>query len=198
MAPQEKSMNVMPPDRMPRIPPEKMSEAQKKAAAEIAGGPRGELRGPFIALLRSPGLMSPLQKVGEYLRFNSALDRRLMELATLIAARFWTQQYEWQSHYAHAMKAGLDPAIAQAIAEGRRPTGMTDDEEIVHELLTESLHNKSVSDITYARAVAKFGESGVVDLVGVAGYYLLLAMVLNLARTPLPAGKSPQLRWFPY
>ncbi|HEX9673987.1 MAG TPA: carboxymuconolactone decarboxylase family protein, partial [Burkholderiales bacterium] len=122
----------VPPERMPRIPPEKMTEAQKKAAAELAAGPRGELRGPFIALLRSPGLLAPVQKVGEYLRFNCPLDRRVTELATLIAARFWTQQYEWQAHREHAMKAGLDPAIADAIAEGRRPTGMKQDEEIVY------------------------------------------------------------------
>ena len=188
----------VPPERMPRIPPEKMTEAQKKAAAELAAGPRGELRGPFIALLRSPGLLAPVQKVGEYLRFNCPLDRRVTELATLIAARFWTQQYEWQAHREHAMKAGLDPAIADAIAEGRRPTGMKQDEEIVYELLTETLHNKSVSDATYARAVAKFGEAGVVDLAGLAGYYLMLAMIMNMARTALPAGKSPQLPHFPY
>ena len=96
------------------------------------------------------------------------------------------------------MKAGLNPATADAIAEGRRPAGMKDDEEIVYELLTETLHNKSVSDATYARAVAKFGEAGVVDLVGVAGYYLMLAMILNMARTALPSGKSPQLAQFPY
>jgi 4-carboxymuconolactone decarboxylase len=184
-------------ERMPRIPPEKMTEAQKKAAAELAAGPRGELRGPFIALLRSPGLMAPLQKVGEYLRFQSPLDRRLAEFATLIAARFWTQQYEWQAHHAHAMKAGLKPGIAQAIAEGRRPTGMAEDEEIVYELLTETLQNKSVSDVTYARAVGKFGEAGVVDLVGIAGYYLLLAMILNMARKALPEGKEGMLPRFP-
>ena len=188
----------LPPERMPRIPPEKMTEAQKKAAAELAAGPRGELRGPFIALLRSPGLLGSVQKVGEYLRFNCPLDRRVSELATLIAARFWTQQYEWQAHREHAMKAGLDPAIADAIAEGRRPQGMKQDEEIVYELLTETLHNKSVSDATYARAVAKFGEAGVVDLVGLAGYYLMLALIMNMARTALPAGKSPQLAPFPY
>jgi 4-carboxymuconolactone decarboxylase len=120
------------------------------------------------------------------------------ELATLIAARYWTQQYEWQAHREHAMKAGLNPATADAIAEGRRPAGMKDDEEIVYELLTETLHNKSVSDATYARAIAKFGEAGVVDLVGVVGYYLMLAMIMNMARTALPPGKSPQLAPFPY
>jgi 4-carboxymuconolactone decarboxylase len=184
-------------ERLPKIPPEKMTDAQKKAAAEIASGPRGDLRGPFVALLRSPELMSPVQKVGEYLRYKCALDRRIMEFATLIAARFWSQAYEWQAHYEHAMKAGLKPAIAEALAEGRRPSGMAEDEEIVYDLLAETLNNKSVSDATYARAVAKFGESGVVDLVTLAGYYLLLAMVLNMARTPLPAGKTP-LPKFPH
>ena len=188
----------MPPGRLPKIPPEKMTEAQKQAAAELAEGPRGELRGPFISLLRSPELMRRVQKVGEYLRFQCPLDRRLMEFATIMAARFWTQQYEWNSHYSLALKAGLKPEIADAVAEGRRPAGMAEDEEIVYELVTESLQNQSVSDATYARAVAKFGESGVVDLVAVTGYYLLLAMVLNLARTPLPAGKEPPLKWFPY
>jgi len=189
---------LLPPERMPRIPPEKMTEAQKKAAAELAAGPRGGLRGPFIVLLRSPGLMNPVQKVGEYIRFNCPLDRRVMEFATLIAARHWTQQYEWQAHYEHAMKAGLNPATADAIGEGRRPAGMKEDEEIVHDLLTEVLHNKSVCDATYARAVAKFGEAGVVDLVGLAGYYAMLAMIMNVARTALPAGKSPMLKPFPW
>jgi 4-carboxymuconolactone decarboxylase len=188
----------MSPGRMPKIPPEKMTEAQKQAAAEIAEGPRGELRGPFVPLLRSPELMRRVQKVGEYLRFQCPLDRRLMEFATLMAARFWTQQYEWNSHYPLALKAGLKPAVADAIAEGRRPTGMAEDEELVYELVTENLNNRSVSDATYARAVEKFGEPGVVDLVAVTGYYLLLAMVLNLARTPLPPGKEPPLKWFPY
>jgi len=183
-------------ERLPRIPPETMTEAQKKAAAEIAAGPRGELRGPFISLLRSPELMARVQRVGEYLRYQCPVDRRLMEFATLIAARFWSQSYEWQSHYRHAMKAGLAPAIADALADGRRPSGMAEDEETVYELLTESLHNKSVSDATWARAVARFGEAGVVELVTVAGYYLMLAMVLNTARKALPEGAAP-LRSFP-
>ncbi len=186
-----------PPERLPRIAPEKMTDAQKRVAAEIAAGPRGELRGPFIALLRSPELASAVQKVGEYLRFRCPLERRVAEMATLMAARHWTQQYEWNSHHAHAMKAGLNPAIAQAIADGRRPPGMAEDEDIVYELITEALRNQSVSDATYARALDKFGEHGVVDLVAITGYYGMLAMVLNLARTALPGGKPPPLPYFP-
>jgi len=184
-----------PAERLPRIAPEKLSGAQKKAADEIAGGPRGEVRGPFLVLLRSPELASAVQKVGEYLRYRCPLDRRIAEMATLMAARHWTQQYEWKSHHAHAMKAGLDPRIAQAIAEGRRPAGMAQDEEIVYELLTEALRNQSVSDATYARALDKFGEQCIVDLIAIAGYYGMLAMVLNVARTAIPGGTPPLPRF---
>ena len=155
------------------------------------------MRGPFLALLRSPGLAHTVQQVGEYLRFKCPLDRRIAEMSTLMAARHWTQQYEWQSHYKHAMKAGLNPAIAQAIAEGRRPTGMAVDEEALYDMLTEVLHNQSVCDATYSRALGVFGEQGVIELVAIAGYYAMLAMVLNVGRKALPAGQEPQLPWFP-
>jgi len=184
-------------ERLPRIAPERMTEEQKAVAAAITAGPRGEVRGPFIALMRSPGLAGPLQQVGEYLRWRCPLDRRIAEMATLMAARHWTQQYEWNAHYTHAMNAGLSPAIAEAIAEGRRPQGMAQDEEILHDLLTEALHNRGVCDATYARALAQFGEQGIVELLAIAGYYSMLALILNVARTPLPAGKEPQLPPFP-
>ena len=184
-------------ERMGALTPEKMTEAQRKAAEEVASGPRGRIGGPFNVLLRSPELMSPVQKVGEYLRFRSGLDRRIAELATLIAARQWTQNYEWSAHHPLALKAGLKSEVAQAIAEGRRPSGMAQDEEIVYDLLTELFHNKSVSDATYERAVKQFGEQNVVELVTIAGYYSLLGMLMNLARTPLPEGKQPGMPHFP-
>jgi 4-carboxymuconolactone decarboxylase len=183
--------------RMSKIAPEKMTDAQKKAAAELASGPRGEVRGPFNVLLRSPELMSPVQKVGEYLRFRCRLDRRIAEMATLIAARHWTQVYEWSAHHPLALKAGLKPEIAEAIADGRRPTGMAKDEEVVYDVLTEVLQNKSVSDATYARGVEQFGEQNLVDIVAIAGYYALLGMLMNVARTQLPEGKEPGMPHFP-
>jgi 4-carboxymuconolactone decarboxylase len=183
--------------RMAKIEPENMTEAQRQAAAELASGPRGEVRGPFNVLLRSPELMSPVQKVGEYLRFRCTLERRIAEMATLIAARHWTQVYEWSAHHPLALKAGLKPEIADAIAEGRRPTGMAKDEEIVYDLLTEVLQNKSVSDTTYAAALEQFGEQNLVDLVAIAGYYALLGMLMNVARTQLPEGKEPGMPHFP-
>ena len=184
--------------RMARIDPSKMTEAQKQAAAELTAGPRGgEVRGPFNVMLRSPELMSPLQKVGEYLRFRSQMDRRSAEMATLIAAREWTQNYEWSAHHPLALKAGLKADVAQAIAEGRRPAGMAEDEEIVYDTLTELFRNKSVSDATYDRAVAKFGEPTFVDIIAIAGYYQLLGMLMNVARTQLPEGKEAGMPHFP-
>lgn len=190
-------MAQSPAERFPAIPPEQWSEEQKKVAAVIASGPRGEVRGPFLALLRSPGLAHTVQQVGEYLRFKCPLDRRIAEMATLMAARHWTQQYEWQSHYKHAMKAGLDPAVAEAIAEGRRPHNMAQDEAALHDMLTEVLHNQCVCDATYERARAEFGEQGVIELIAVAGYYAMLAMILNVGRKALPAGQEPMLPRFP-
>ncbi|MGZ5092409.1 MAG: carboxymuconolactone decarboxylase family protein [Burkholderiales bacterium] len=184
-------------ERMSKLDPENMTEAQRKAAAELASGPRGEVRGPFNVLLRSPELMSPLQKVGEYLRFRCQLDRRIAEMATLIAARHWTQVYEWNAHHPLALKAGLKPDIAQAIAEGRRPTGMAVDEEIVYDVLTEALQNKSVSDVTYERGIKQFGEQNLVDVLAIAGYYAMLALLLNVARTQLPEGREAGMPHFP-
>jgi 4-carboxymuconolactone decarboxylase len=177
------------PERMPMIPADKMTPAQKKAAELITAGPRGEVKGPFVALLRSPEFMNRVQKVGEYIRFVCPLDKRINEFAAIIAARHWGQQFEWWAHYRQALEHGLDPKIADAVAEGRRPDGMAADETVTYDFLTEVLNTKGASDTTYARAVKQFGEEGVVDLLGVAGYYALLAMVMNVARTAVPEGK---------
>src|SRR5579863_5134558 len=113
-------------DRMPPIPADKMTEAQKKAAAELAAGPRGGFRGPFVPLVRSPELMNRVQKVGEYLRYNNSLPQKLVEMTVLMTARRWTQQFEWNAHYPLALKAGLKKEVADAIAEGRHPAGMAE------------------------------------------------------------------------
>jgi len=184
-------------ERMGAIAPGKMSEAQKKVASAISSGPRGAVRGPFHAMLRSPGFCAAAQQVGEYLRYNSPLDKRIIELATAMVARSWSQQYEWSSHSEHALKAGVSADTLEAIAEGRRPLKLREDEEIVYDFLTEIIATKGVSDKTYERAVAKFGEQGVVDIGGIAGYYTLLAIQMNIARTALEDGKPDPLPRFP-
>ncbi len=182
-----------PSDRMPAQPPESLTPAQREAAAELASGPRGAVFGPFVPLLRSPGLLSPLQKTGEYLRYRSALPPRLSEFAILVVARRWSQQYEWHIHEPIAERAGVPRGHIRAVAEGRRPDAMAPDEAAVHDFLQELQANRGVSDETYARVLEHFGERGVVDLCGLCGYYTLLAMVMNVARTPLPEGVAPPL-----
>lgn len=185
-------------DRLPRIPEDKLTADQKQAIAEIMATPRKAFIGPFVPMVRSPGLMRQVQKVGEYIRYNTRLDRRLGEMAALMAARNWTQQYEWHGHYPQAIKAGLKESIAIAIAEGRRPTGMAEDEEILYDFLTELFANKGVSDATYAKTLAKFGEELLVDICGNVGYYTMLAMLMNVARTPVPEGAPPPLVPLPH
>jgi 4-carboxymuconolactone decarboxylase len=168
-----------------------MSDAQRKVYREIASGPRGGVRGPFNALLRSPELADRAQKFGEYVRFQTSLPDRLKELAILITARHWSAQYEWHSHHAHALKAGLAPQLAADLARGRRPAGMEGDEAAVYEFCKELHQKKTVSDSAYAAVVKHFGERGAVDLIGVIGYYTLVSMILNVDRHPLPDGAAP-------
>lgn len=183
--------------RMPPIPADKMTDAQKKAAADFAAVRKTDPTGPFAVMLRVPELMDLAFKWREHVQFRSVLDQRLTELAIIIAARHWTQQYEWNAHYPLALKAGLKPEIIAAVEEGRRPSHMAEDEEILYDLCTELQRHHNVSDATYARALAKFGEAGIVEAASLQGYYSLLAMVMNIARTPLPAGARPPLAAFP-
>lgn len=185
-------------DRMPEIPADKMTPAQKKAAVEVVaarGG--GPLSGPFIALLRSPEVMLGAKGMGDYLRFKTVLPPKLREFVIVIVARQWTQRYEWHSHSELAIKAGLNEEIVKAIAEGRRPQGMSAEEETVFDFCTELHDNHSVTDATYARALDKFGEQGIIDMIGVNGYYTFLSMVMNVARTPAPKGAKHDLAVLP-
>jgi 4-carboxymuconolactone decarboxylase len=184
-------------DRMPPIPADKLTDAQKKAADAFAEGRGYQVRGPFVPLIRSPEVMLRAKAMGDYLRFKSVLEPRINEMVIIITARERTQQYEWRAHYPAALKAGLRREIADAIADGRQPAGMAEDEEIAYATATEILRLKRVSDATYGRAVAKFGEQGVIDLLGVIGYYNFLAIVMNATRTALPENEPEPLRRYP-
>jgi 4-carboxymuconolactone decarboxylase len=174
-------------DRLPPIAPSQWTDEQRKLAQEIIDGPRGALISPFVPLLRSPELMGHAQRMGEYLRFRSAISLRLSELAILLTARHWSQQVEWAIHAPIALREGLSPEIVNAISEGRRPSEMIEDEALVHDFSVELHRNHQVSDDTWTRCVQCLGEQGVVDLIGINGYYAFLSMVMNSARTPAPA-----------
>jgi 4-carboxymuconolactone decarboxylase len=196
-------------DRFPVMQPDRMNAEQKKLLEALLAGPRGGgnmtpeavgrilQRGPFNAWMRSPELGDRLQKVGEYIRFKTSLPLRLNEFAILITAREWTSQYEWYAHYPLAMKAGLEAKIADELALGKRPSGMKEDEAAVYEFCTQLHRTKSVDDAAFGRALALFGEQGVVDLIGVSGYYTAVSMTLNVAQVPIPDGAPLPLKPVP-
>jgi 4-carboxymuconolactone decarboxylase len=180
-------------DRFPPLSPEAMTDAQRAAWNELVSGPRKGGIGPFKALLRSPDLMTLVQKVGAYVRFETSIPPALNELAILITARFWTAQFEWYAHNRLALAAGLDPAIPAAIALGQRPAHMSEDAAIVYDFCHTLMHQGAVPDEVFARATTRFGERGVMDLTGACGYYTLVSLVLNVDRTPLPPGEPLSL-----
>ena len=190
--------NLMAQDRMPPIPPEEMTEAQAQAVADYM-----ELRGsaltgpPWSVILRVPDLVIPSLQMRLHNANNSALSAKLTELSILIAARHWSSSYEWNAHYNLAVRGGLGTGIIEAIGDGRRPEGMAEDEEILYDFCIELLRSKSVSDRTYARALAEFGEEGIVEATSLQGYYAYLAMLMNVARSPTPANATQTLTPFP-
>ena len=183
-------------ERMPPLDAATMTEEQRNAAQSLAAGPRGGVKGPFIALLRSPELMDRLQKVGEYLRFRSSLQPRISEFAMLVVSRHWTQQFEWSVHVPLALAAGLKHETVQSLAEGGRPAAMAIDEETAYDFCDELFRTRGLSEATYRRAVERFSERGVVDLLGLVGYFTTVSMVLNVAHTPAQ-GSVPPLLSFP-
>ena len=193
------------PRRFNLIPVDDLDADQRKLYDAIRSGPRaklansgaskpGPLGGPFNVWLRSPGIGDCVQRLGEEIRFRSSLPSKLNEMAIMITARFWTSQYEWYAHCKLALDAGLDPALAQEIAEGRRPAKMGDDEAVVYDFSTELHAKHGVTDATHKRAVERFGERGVFDLIAVNGFYGLVSMCLNVDRTPLPEGEPVPLK----
>jgi 4-carboxymuconolactone decarboxylase len=179
-------------ERFPELKPDQMTPAQRAVADAIVSGPRGSIRGPFNAWLRSPELADRLQKLGEHIRFKSSLPPRLNEFAILITARHWNAKFEWYAHYPLAIRAGLKPQIAADLALGKRPAGMADDEAAVYDFCTELRRDRRVTDATFAWVQKLVGDQGVVDLIGVNGYYDLVSMTLNVAEVPAPAdGVAP-------
>jgi 4-carboxymuconolactone decarboxylase len=184
------------PERMGPVPPSAYDAAQKQAAEDFEKARKTGVFGPFSRMMRSPEVMSSARSMGDYLRFGSAIGTTLSEFVILVTAREWTQEYEWSLHAPIALQRGIKPEVVQALAEGRRPETMSEDEALCYDFLAELHRNKQVSDATYARAVKRFGEKGVIDLTAISGYYTFLAMQLNMMRAaPEPGG--PLLKKFP-
>jgi 4-carboxymuconolactone decarboxylase len=178
-------------ERLGTVPTDKMTP-EHQAARDAFKKARGmDVFGPFLPLLWSPDLMLRLSALGDYLRYQSAFPPHLSEFLILLASRLWSQQYEWSLHRPIALQVGIDRTVVDAIAEGRRPGAMSEEQEILYDFAMELVKQGTVSDAVYDRAVARFGERGVIDAIGIIGYYTLLAMVLNTARTTPEAGTPP-------
>jgi 4-carboxymuconolactone decarboxylase len=174
---------------------EELNPAQKAWAEAIAAPPRNAkfTNPPYRAYIRNPELAPRLTAMSEYLRWHTSLPPRLSELAILITARQWTAQYEWFAHYPLALKAGLDPKVAGDIAAGRHPDTMKDDEVALYDLATALYRDKKVSDPIYQAALEKFGERGIMDIIGIIGFYDITSMTLITMKGGVPEGKTPPL-----
>jgi len=182
-------------DRFKPLTYDEMTPAQRTMIEHVLSGPRGGgAEGPFNVQLRSPEMGDLGQQFGAATRFATTVPRKLYELAIIITARHWTAQFEWSAHRRGAIQAGIAPAVADAIAQGRRPTAMPPDETAVYNFATELLETKQVSDPTFAAARTLLGERGVVELINVMGWYGLVSMYLNVDRYPLPEGTTAELK----
>ncbi len=171
-----------------------MTPAQREVAVEISAGPRGEVRGPFIALLHNAELARRIQQLGEQLRFHNKLPLATLEIAVLVTAREWNCQFEWFMHDRIARKAGLDPRIIDAIAQGKEPQGLSADEALVYQASRQAHETGRLDDATFAAARERFGLDGTLDLLALNGYYSMMAMILNTAGMPLPDNAAPPLK----
>ena len=181
-------------DRFKPLTYDEMNAAQRTMIEHLLSGPRKGTGGPFNVLLRSPEMGDVVQEFGAKMRFGSSLPPKLNEMAIIIVGRHWTSHYEWYAHRTAAAQAGLNESIIQAIAQGRRPASMDADETIIYNFATELLNTKQVGDANFKAVKDRFGERGVVDLIGVMGYYQLVSMLLNVDRHPLPAGAKQELQ----
>jgi 4-carboxymuconolactone decarboxylase len=181
-------------DRFKPLTYDEMTPAQKTMIDHLLAGERAGLGGPFNILLRSPEMGDLGQQFGAVMRFHAALPAKSRETVIITTARFWGAQYEWSAHKRAALQAGVTPEVVNAIAEGRRPSGMEPDVAVAYNFIAELLKTKQVSDATFAAAKERFGEKGVVDIIGLSGWYTIVSMALNVDRYPLAKGAQPELK----
>jgi 4-carboxymuconolactone decarboxylase len=179
--------------RIALINPDLLDAEQRAVYDAIASGPRKGVRGPLAVWLQRPKLADRAQALGRYCRYDSSLPPRLSELAILMMGKYWLAEYEWAAHKPFALEAGLAPAIIDAIRDGVAPAFAATDEALVYAFIGQLHQQHRIDDALYANAVAQLGQDGVVDLVGIAGYYTLISMTIKVFEVPPPAGVAPEL-----
>jgi 4-carboxymuconolactone decarboxylase len=182
-------MPTRPQPRLKDIPASAMTKRQRELRDAIFTGPRGKsaLTGPFAIWLHAPAFGDLAQKLGAYCRFHTALPPRLSEFAILVTASLWRAQYEWFAHMPTAQRAGVKPQTIRALRAGRRPKAAPADELVLYDFIKELYRTKRVGERTFAKVSALLGDAGMVEFVGVLGYYALISMTLNVFMSPIPA-----------
>jgi 4-carboxymuconolactone decarboxylase len=178
--------------RLPAIADDVLSSRQRELRQAIMSGPRGKLTldGPFAAFLHAPEYGDLAQKLGAHCRFHTAVPPRLSEFAILVTARHWRAQYEWFAHAKIAARSGVAPQTIADLQAGRRPEQAPADELAVYDFVTELYRTRRVSEATYARVHQLFGDAGMVEFVGILGYYVLISMTLNVFQMPIPEAEE--------
>ena len=184
---------TMPPPRLPALDPAALTPEQRTVYDAIASGPRGRVQGPLAVWLHSPGLADNAQRLAAFCRYGTSLEPRLSELAILVTGRAWSAQFEWAVHKPIALKAGLSEAVVDAIRNRPTPPFERDDERVVHDFAMTLHIDRKVPQALYEAAVRTLGLAGVVDLVGILGYYTLISMTINAFNVPLEGGQVPEL-----
>lgn len=186
----KKPATTIGPIRLPAIPEEQLTAEQRTLMSAIASGPRGtfKMSGPFFCYLHSPAFGELAQKLGAYCRFGTSIAPRLTEFAILTTAQLWKAHYEWAAHEPQALKAGVKPATIQALRAGREPTSAPKDERALYAFIKQVYATRRAGDRAYKAAHAVVGDAGMVELVGLLGYYAMVAMTLNVFRMPVPEG----------
>ena len=179
--------------RFPEVSHNEYTEEQSELAQKVASS-RGAMRGPFVPALHSPGVLRAIEATGAYVRFHNSLPDDLKELAKLVVGRFWGAQYEWYAHASLAAKAGLDPAIIEAIRKGEAPKHLTPAQAAIYNFCVELNGTHEVGEKAFDNVASRFGTRGVMDLIGVCGHYSMISMILNVARVPTPDGSVPLKR----
>jgi 4-carboxymuconolactone decarboxylase len=182
----------LPLPRLAVLPEEELDAAQRKLMDSLRSGPRGksvQVRGPFAVYLHAPDYGELVQELGAHVRFSKRVPARLSEFAILVTAKFWRAQYEWHMHAIHAATAGVKPQTIKDLQAGRTPKSAPKDEMAIYDYIKELYKTKRVSDRNYKRVHAILGDAGMVEFVGILGYYVLVAMTLNVFRMPPPTGE---------
>jgi 4-carboxymuconolactone decarboxylase len=179
--------------RLKLLSPGEMSADQKQTYDESIAGKRGKPPPPMMAWLNSPEMARHATRLGAFLRFDTIFGAKFSEIAILVTARHWTSHYEWYAHKRVALQAGLDPKIIDDIRDRRTPQFDDPKARMIYDVARSLHEGHGVAKGLYDEAVKVLSERGIVEIIGLCGYYTLVSMTLNTFEFGLPEGEVSEL-----